>query len=256
MTAPFSASIVLYNNDPEVLSRAVHSALQSARLETLFLVDNSDDGTLSTFATMPKVEYDYVGRNIGFGAAHNRALARSRNAYHAMINPDVEFSPGVIPALIDMLQSEPDAALAGPALTSEQGVIEHWCRRRPTPFDLIARRFLPATSALDARRAKFERHDLPLDKPSDVEVLSGAFLVCSTDVLKRIGGFDSRYFLYLEDYDLCRSVLRAGYRCIFDPRQTVLHKRGAHSYSRLRPLLWHINSAIRYFNKWGWRPFA
>lgn len=255
MPARFSASIVLYNNDADLLAPAIESTLRTPGLETLYLVDNSDEPRLRSLAqTSNNVVYDFTGRNIGFGAGHNRAIERSRCAYHAIINPDVEFPPTVIPALIELIQNRPEIGLTGPALTSKPGVIEHWCRAQPTPFDLLARRFLPDTKALRERRARFERHDLSREKPTEVDVLSGAFLVCSMDALRRIGGFDQRYFLYLEDYDLCRSALQAGYRCVFDPRHTVLHRRGAHSYSSLRPLVWHIQSAIRYFNKWGWFP--
>jgi GT2 family glycosyltransferase len=153
------------------------------------------------------------------------------------------------------LAAHPGAALAGPALSSDSSRIEHWCRARPTPFDLLARRFLPAgTRWIRERQFRFERRDLARDRPSDVDVLSGAFLVCDTTALRRLGGFDPRYFLYLEDYDLCRSARAAGLRCIYDPRQLVIHRRGGHSYTSIRPLLWHTRSAVQYFNKWGWLP--
>lgn len=257
MVTSFSASIVLYRNDPAVVSRAIQSTLGTPGLEVLYLIDNSPDPNLRRFETGSRVVYEHLGRNIGFGSGHNRAITRSDCRYHCVINPDVDFAPTVIPSLIETLVIEPRAGIAGPALSTNFGHVEHWCRAQPTPFDLLARRFLPihALAALQARQARFERHDLPRDQVSDVDVLSGAFLVCSTTLLRRLKGFDPRYFLYLEDYDLCRSAISAGFRCIYDPRQTVIHRRGAHSYSSLRPLLWHVRSAVSYFNKWGWLPF-
>jgi hypothetical protein len=251
----FSASIVLYENDPTVVARAIRSTLATPHLEALHLIDNSADRSLGSQCNDPRIRYEHVGANIGFGAGHNRALAATRSACHAIVNPDVEFAPGVIPALMATLAAHPGAALVGPALSADSSHVEHWCRAQPRPFDLLARRFLPANlRSIRERQSRFERRDLPRDRPSDVDVLSGAFLVCDTQALRRLGGFDSRYFLYLEDYDLCRSALAAGMRCIFDPRQHVIHRRGGHSYSRIRPLLWHTRSAIQYFNKWGWRP--
>jgi GT2 family glycosyltransferase len=253
----FSASIVLYQNDPAVVARAVRSTLDTANLDALYLIDNSADRALAHLQNDPRIEYQHIGTNLGFGAGHNRAIAASRCAHHAIINPDVEFDPGVIPGLIATLAANPGAALVGPALSADRSRIEHWCRARPTPFDLLARRFLPAgTEWIRARQFRFERHDLPRDRPSDVDVLSGAFLVCATRALRQLGGFDPRYFLYLEDYDLCRSALAAGWRCIYDPRQLVIHRRGGHSYRSIRPLLWHTRSAIQYFNKWGWLPLC
>jgi GT2 family glycosyltransferase len=257
LVTSFSASIVLYENDPAVVARAVQSTLDTPHLDVLYLIDNSAGSSLRSLQVDARIRYEHVGRNIGFGAGHNRAIAASQCAYHAIINPDVEFAPSVIPALLATLAAQPGAAIVGPALSSDGSTLEHWCRARPTPFDLLARRFLPADARwMRARQFKFERRDLPRDRPSDVDVLSGAFLVCDTSALRRLGGFDQRYFLYLEDYDLCRSALAAGLRCIHDPRQLVIHRRGGHSYSSMRPLLWHARSAIQYFNKWGWRPLC
>lgn len=256
MTIAHTASIVLYHNDSAVLSAAIHSALGTPGLQTLYLIDNSGTDRLRTLATDRRIVYEHPGRNLGFGAGHNCAVHKTTAPFHAIVNPDVKFGPSVIPALIEILRTHPKAGAAGPALSEDGHHRVHSCRARPTPIDLIGRRFFrgPLRRLLREREARFVRQDLPIDRPSEVEALSGAFMVCSVPMLRQLGGFDSRYFMYLEDYDLCRAAIAAGYRCIYEPRQVVLHRYGAHSYNRLRPLLWHVRSAIRYFNKWGWRP--
>jgi len=258
MAQLFSASIVLYHNDVSVAEAAVQSTLRTPGLGLLYLIDNSNDDRLRALATDRSIIYMRPGRNIGFGQGHNLALSQVEGfQYHAIINPDVRFGPEVIPALIEHLRSDPSVALVGPRLMTEDAKVYISCRRWPKPLDLIGRRFLPEflRRFIDSRRPSFEVHDLPYDRPTQVDILSGAFLVCSTSIMRRLGGFDPRYFLYLEDYDLCRTAVAAGYRCIYEPRQVVIHRHGRHSYKQIRPLVWHSWSAIKYFNKWGWRPF-
>jgi len=252
MSFPFTASIVLYRNEIAVAERAVQSVLATPGLETLYLVDNSGNDDLRVLGTGPNVAYIRSEVNLGFGRGHNRALERvSGVEYHAVINPDVEFGPTVIPKLIDTLRAGSRVGLVGPRLLKGNGHVEHSCRDWPRPFDLVIRRLLPS---IRHRPSRFVLAELPLDRPSQVPILSGAFLVASVAALHAVGGFDERYFLYMEDYDLCRALYEIGYRCIYDPSEVVIHHYGGHSYRRLRPLAWHIASAIKYFNKWGWRP--
>ena len=70
-------------------------------------------------------------------------------------------------------------------------------------------------------------------------------------MLKEIGGFDKRYFMYMEDYDLCRRIGQK-YRTVFYPKAEIIHEHGKASYRSRKMMLLHVSSAIKYFNKWGW----
>ncbi|MGR8829892.1 glycosyltransferase family 2 protein [Leuconostoc citreum] len=74
-----------------------------------------------------------------------------------------------------------------------------------------------------------------------------------TKSLQYVGGFDERYFLYMEDTDLTKSINQYG-NAIFSPDFEVIHEwqRGNHSLSGARLM---ITSMVKYFNKWGWRLF-
>ena len=85
----------------------------------------------------------------------------------------------------------------------------------------------------------------------EVPILSGCLMFIRTDILKNVGMFDTRYFMYMEDYDLCRRIGQK-YKVIFYPEVKIIHKHGKASYKTRKMMIAHINSAIKYFNKWGW----
>ncbi|HWV71328.1 MAG TPA: hypothetical protein VN040_06425, partial [Pseudosphingobacterium sp.] len=85
----------------------------------------------------------------------------------------------------------------------------------------------------------------------DVPNLSGCFMFVRTAILKKIGGFDPRYFMYLEDVDLVRRIGEHA-RTVFCPFVSIYHGYQKGSYANGKLMRLHIQSAIKYFNKWGW----
>ena len=94
--------------------------------------------------------------------------------------------------------------------------------------------------------------DMDYGKPFQVPFAQGSFLVVQTGLFQQIGGFDERYFMYMEDADLCRRVNMAS-SLLYCPDTEVIHKweRGSHKDKKLRRM--HVESMIRYFSKWGWK---
>lgn len=254
-----TASIVAYNSEPGMIRAAMAGALAAAGTSMLYLVDNSPGQGLSAVCEDGRADYVHTGANLGYGRAHNVAIRRAvaeGAAYHMILNPDIYFDPTVPATLHAFMDAHPDVGMVMPQVRSPEGDVQYLCKRDPRPMDLIGRRFLPGPlkRLVAGRLARYERRDIDQAGPSDVDVVSGCFMFARTGVLDTIGGFDERYFLYLEDYDLCREVRRAGYRVVYLPTVHVFHHHGRASYRRLRPLMLHITSAIRYFNKWGWWP--
>jgi len=78
-------------------------------------------------------------------------------------------------------------------------------------------------------------------------------MFCRTEVLKALAGFDPRYFLYFEDFDLRRKLQQHGYRTVYYPDATVIHLWGREAHKKLRVMAVFIVNMCRYFNKWGWK---
>ena len=198
-------------NDVTVVTVAYNSAhclaaLSAALkpLKNILIVDNASDDGLQTQLplTLPHATLLRNDRNLGFGAANNRALAQVKTPYALLLNPDClptpEFFDGLLQAAVDF----PDAAIIAP----------HLMRRNGTPE--VSYRW-PATH-WDARGPK-------ADGPCCVGFVCGAVMLLNMDVMKRVGFFDETFFLYYEDEDLCQRVFLAGQQIVVVPNVEITH---------------------------------
>lgn len=248
-----TASLVLFHNDPELYGQAMQSFLAGCADGVLHVVDNSAEPLRHPLFEHPRVRYRFLGRNAGFGAAHNIAIldATPGSDLHLLLNPDIAFGPEVLPALARRMADEPDVVALMPRIQYPDGSLQRLCKLLPTPMDLIFRRFVPSRSLRERINRRYELHDLPQDGCIEVPTLSGCFLLIRTAVLDRIGGFDERYFMYMEDVDLVRRLGDHG-RTLYDPSVSVTHAYAKGSYRNRRLLNYHLKSAVAYFFKWGW----
>ena len=135
------------------------------------------------------------------------------------------------------MDESPDVGMVCPRVLNEDGTDQFLNKRYPSVLDLFIRRFSPRFlhPLLKKRMDHYEMRDVGYDTICDVEVMSGAFMFCRTEVLKALAGFDPRYFLYFEDFDLSRKFQQLGYRTAYYPNSTVIHswKRAAHINLRM-----------------------
>jgi GT2 family glycosyltransferase len=248
-----SCSVVSYHNPPEQIADVLRSVAATPGI-AITLIDNSRDDSLAAVAHQYGAHYVHRPDNPGFGAAHNLAIAdalASGADYHMVVNPDVSFGPDVIPAMQAYMDMHPDIGLLMPDIRYPDGSRQHLCKLLPHPADLFVRRFLPSLYRLSGRLDAYEMRGSGYDRVMDVPALSGCFMFLRTSVLGKTGGFDERYFMYLEDVDLSRRIGRMA-RTVFYPVVSITHAYQKGSYKSSVLLTRHIRSAVRYFNKWGW----
>lgn len=247
-----SASLVLFHNDPAQYERAMRCFLDGCD-GVLYVVDNSMAPLQHELFAHPRVRYVHAGENLGFGKAHNRAFAMAAGTSdaHLLLNPDISFEPHVLPELGQFLGANPGVGAVMPQITYPDGSLQRLCKLLPTPLDLILRRFIPAESIKAKINQRYEMHGLPQNRPSRVPTLSGCFLLIRTELLHRLGGFDERFFMYLEDVDLVRRIGEVA-QTVYLPSVAVVHAYAKGSYRSRKLLGYHLRSAIQYFNKWGW----
>ena len=249
-----TASIVTYNNNPEDVSRVLHCTSDSL-VEKIYVIDNSPVDLFRSYGEFfPKVEYIWGQGNVGYGSAHNIGIERAVQAgavYHIVINPDIYFDKDVIEKIAGYLDGHPEVGQVMPKVFYPNGELQYLCKLLPTPMDLLCRRFIPYKKYIEKRNNRYELRFTDYDSIMEVPSLSGCFMFLRTDVLKEIGGFDERFFMYAEDIDLCRRIGKVS-RTIYYPLVSIYHEYEKGSYKNRKLFKYHICSVIKYFNKWGW----
>jgi GT2 family glycosyltransferase len=250
-----SGSIVLYKTDRSVRN-TIESFLNTTLPVKLYLIDNSPTQQireqLKEILEDERIEYIYNKKNIGFGAAHNIALRKAikSSSYHLVLNPDVYFESNVLTELFYFMQDNDDVGLVIPKVIYPNGELQYLSKLLPTPFDLVFRRFLPA-SLIKKRLFYYEMQFSGYNKKIEVPYISGCFMFMRTSLLPAVGLFDEHFFMYLEDTDISRRFFLAA-KNIFYPEVQIIHHHERGSYKNVGLLIRHIKSAIKYFNKWGW----
>jgi GT2 family glycosyltransferase len=152
--------------------------------------------------------------------------------------------------MIEFMDCNPDVGLCMPMLVGPSGEMQYCCRRSPLLLDYLSQIVAPRTWGR-RRRSNLEMRSRDYHQPMEARCLSGCFMLFRSEVLRRLEGFDERFFLYFEDFDLSmRSSLVA--KNVYFPSAHVVHERqSAHRNSwRLKAIF--ARSALRYFSKWGW----
>ncbi len=257
-------SIVTYNSDLEQLRGCV----QSVRAQTLderggvdchiIIVDCAStleyQAELAQFEEVAQVIY--APRNGGFGYGHNIAmLAAPKALFTLVLNPDAMLHDGALQVLIDFMKSKPQAGIVAPKVYYPDGRLQPLNKRAPNVLDLGLRLMLPTRIAnLPPFKRRLERYsmlDIGYDNSYSLPFASGCCMLFQTEILLRLGGFDEGFFLYFEDADICKRVWEISevWFCC-DAHITHSWQRGSR---KSKKLLWiMIQSASRYFTKWGW----
>lgn len=258
-----TVSIVTFNNEDvirDTLNCIERSTLKKKKNCTVVVVDNS-----STDKTATIVSHEFPGMtlirsgNIGFSAGHNKAIHHIldntgiKPQYHLIMNPDIFFGENVLEKLVEFMDTRNDVGLVMPKVLFPDDRVQYLCKLLPTPFDLLGRRFMPGflKRLFKKQFEAYEFRDRGYDELMEVPHLSGCFMIMRTEVFTKVGLFDERFFIYLEDVDMSRRI-HSKFKTLYYPGVHVFHHYHQESYKRFKHLMYHIESAVKYFNKWGW----
>lgn len=247
MIAPqLSAIVVNYNAGGELVTalQSIADDLGERPWEAIVVDNASSDGSADAVAAFaPNARVLRNRENVGFARGVNQGLAATSAATVLIMNPDCRLERGAFDTLSAELERSDRVALAGPRILNPDGSIQGSARGDPDMLTglfgrtTVLRRVLPNLGvakrnviAADIRGGSIE-----------VDWVSGACMLARRGALKRVGGFDERYFLYWEDADLCRRLRGQGYQIRYIPGATAVHRVG-HSSRVVR------SSAIRAFH--------
>ncbi len=251
-----NVSIVIYKSSWKEIEKLISVLNLEKIVNKIFIIDNSPYFLQNIPNNIDKLNYKKNDKNLGYGAAHNVAIQYSIDDginYHVILNPDIQIHNGDLDSIFRFVDKENTIGLIMPKIIYNNRDIQYLCKLLPTPFDLFIRRFLYG-SLKKIFQAKLDRYELKhkdYNSIMNVPSLSGCFMFCRTEALKKVNGFDERFFMYLEDVDLTRRIAEY-FKTVYYPLITIKHEYRKESYKSFKLLKHHIISAIKYFNKWGW----
>jgi GT2 family glycosyltransferase len=249
----FGVGLVAFNmrrSDIEALS----TSLRYTKPNYQVVVDNSPMPLSKEIFEHHNWTYIHNPNNPGFGASHNIIFDKfSRRAdYHLIVNPDITFSKDVVTELVNFLDQNTQAGCVMPKVYYSDGRIQRLAKLLPSPKDWIIRR-LPFRLLKESVNQRLELHQANYESGIfEVPFVSGCFLLFRSRVVERIGFFDSQFFMYTEDTDLSRRLWVNGTKPYYYGETSVIHGYEKGSSKNLKLFKIHIESAIKYFNKWGW----
>jgi len=259
--------VVVSWNTREHLARCLDALDGSAaglRLETIVVDNGSTDGSQAMVAAeFPRVRLIQSPDNVGFGRASNIGAAAGSGRAILLLNSDCELSPGALAALLDALDADPALGAAFARLTNADGTLQ------PSVHDALPTPWSHAGDVVFAGSVRHALYRAPVLKKillrrtlrrhaaaHDVAWGGAACVLLRRKAFEAVEGFDERFFMYMEDVDLCARLIAAGFGLRYVPEAVAVHHWGVSTAKSAAPMLRHAYlSRIAYFDKhfpgWG-----
>lgn len=219
------------------LGELIESIEHATSRQTLLVC--ADNGSTDGVPQRAAAEHDNVvflptGGNVGYGAAINAAATHLRDLREQgridpecflIVNPDVQFLPGSVDKLLLCFEHSPHAGAIGPRIEEEDGSAYPSARQVPGLVTGIGHALLYNVWPKNPFSAAYKA-GADMDTQRVAGWLSGACLLVRWEAFDQIGGFDERYFMYLEDIDLGDRLSRAGWDNLYCPSAVIVHDQG------------------------------
>lgn len=233
MTDVLPVVTVTYSPGPHLERFLASLSLATERPVWVLMADNgsTDGAPQAALERYPNVRLFHTGANLGYGTAVNRAVAQVADSAEVdddwviVANPDVQWGPGSIDALLDAAARWPRAGALGPLIRDPDGSVYPSARHLPSLIRGGMHAVVGPVWKRNPWSAAYRQERLePSERP--VGWLSGSCLLVRRSAFAQVGGFDERYFMYMEDVDLGDRLGRAGWLSVYVPSAEVLHHKG------------------------------
>lgn len=161
----------------------------------------------------------------GFGANHNQAFERCGTEWFLVLNPDIRFDSDVLSPLL--AQAAPDAGLLTPRILEPGKTEPEPHRALLTPLEIVGR-----------KKPGYVRPAVPAWIP-------GLFMLFRSEAYRQVGGFDEKFFMYGEDFDICARTRLAGWKLQVGENLLARHDAQRESHRSRKYLYWHVTSLLK-----------
>lgn len=247
MNNKISIIIVTYNSARDIVAclTSVEKMLRDVTHEIIVVDNASTDATVELVKQhFPGVQLIVNAENVGFAVGVNVGAKVAQGDVLLFLNPDAEIVQWKNAVLARFLQSR--CGILGGALRSFNGDIQGSAGFEPNGFTELVHAFrlqyiLPV--------GRYVVNPKFYARPRAVDWVSGGFMLVKQSVWKALGGFDERFFLYMEDVDLCVRARQRGYGVYLDPAIQVRHRLMGSSGSASAAHAFYFPSLRAYFEK-------
>jgi len=258
MAVDFSISMVVYNTPMETLTKALDSVKSQSVASHFVLVDHSEN---QKFKELLRLYPDFLylpRQNDGYGAGNNAGQSIIPGSEFVLVlNPDIVLGTHCLTSIKQLFNEDKSNSLGlvSGKINYPDGKWQNLQKRFPTFLGLVGRRFskLQKMEMIRSAVGLYERQDADPNLETDVEFLPGCLLALRRSAWDAVSGFDTGFFLYFEDFDLCEKVRLAGFRVLYSPRFQAIHEYQRSTHSSLLHFYLFTKSMLRFFRKWGFR---
>lgn len=254
-------SIIILNYKTKNLVKQCIKNIENLGLELdyeIIVVDNNSADEIEEMIAedFSGVKFIQTGENKGMGAGNNAGVKVAQGKYILILNPDVVVLENSIERLLSFIKDRPKVGCVAPQLLNPNKTHQQ-SRYRFPEFSLPA--FIRTDLKIfgKSRLDKYFMEDMPIESCHKIDWARGSALLFRKNVLDKINGFDERFFMYMEDVDLCRRVWQADYEIWYVPEAKMIHyyfrESGGSTWIKdlFKPMAWkHIGSWIKYFWKY------
>jgi N-acetylglucosaminyl-diphospho-decaprenol L-rhamnosyltransferase len=237
-----SFSIVSHNNIFEVMN-LIENIIEHVHTNFQIIVTFNipeDESILRKFKDRVNLKFIRNFKPLGYGVNNNNASIMAAGDFFIIVNPDVKILRFDYDKIFNKFCNE-NIGILGPVILNENKYVTNIYNHYPSFFKLILNFF------------NFNRNKLlysnKLNFNKDVKWLSGAFMIFRTNTFRLNNGFDPRFFLYLEDVDICKRLYLKKLKLIYSSSVLVYHKGRRLSHKKFKYFFIHVNSYIKFLLK-------
>jgi N-acetylglucosaminyl-diphospho-decaprenol L-rhamnosyltransferase len=249
--------VIVCWNDWKVIRdclNSIYAGTHSTEFEVIVSDNGSTDSSVELIRqTFPEVRVLENGTNLRFSKGNNVGIRASQGDLILILNPDTLIHDGALDKWVEFADRHPEAGAFGCRVLNPDGSDQGSAR----PFPTICREWLAALylrplAYVSDRFISDTYTGWQGDSERLIDWQSGCAVMFRAGLLKRLGGFDERFFYYYEDVDLCRRVWEAGHPILYTPQATITHLGGQSTTHRF-PLAFELDkyrNRYRYFYKY------
>lgn len=233
-TAPPEVTVIMVSyNTRDLTLKALETLLDCAGDVSMRVVvwdnDSQDGSADAVAAAYPQLELVRSTENIGFAAANNRVADTATTEWLLLLNPDTETHDRAVENLLAFGKKHPEAGIVGGRTVYPDGSLNIGsCWNKMTIWSLFCSAI--GLSRLFSNSAFFNHEGIGgwrRDSVRHVDIVVGCFLLIRTELWRQLGGFNTRYFMYGEEADMCLRAAKLGYRPMITPDAQIMHLLGA-----------------------------